>query len=76
MDLTCADKRRCRGNMAARTVHCGRRRCHVLFYLDAVVMVVAVEIGGMAGGAGSSIAAVDRSITVAVDSDNPSTVDA
>jgi len=72
MDLTGADERGAGGGMAAKadTVCRGRSKGGVDLDLIGVAMVVAIEVGGMAIGAGATGAVIDRGIAVTVDANN------
>lgn len=74
MDLSGANVRRGDGAVAANTVGCERRRCHVFLDLRVMVVVVAVEIAGMTLGAGAARPTIDRGVTVAIEANDPGAV--
>jgi len=76
MDLGVSDEWRSGGGVATDTVDRGRGGGGVFLHLTAVVMVVAVEITGMAIDAGAAIAVIVCGIAVAVHANDPLAVDA
>lgn len=68
MNLTAADERCGGGGVAAHTVRHGGGGGGGRVHLDlvGVIVVVGIEVSGMAGGAGAAIAKVRRGIAVAV----------
>lgn len=70
MGLTGSDEWRCDGAVATGTVACGRRCNGVFLDLDAVVVGVGIKVRRVAVCTGAAIAAVDRGISMAVDSGN------
>lgn len=75
MSLTDTNKGRGGGGVAAHTI--GRRRSgsHVLFNLIGVAVNVSVKVCHMTLGAGSTIAAIDRSVSTSIDSDATTAID-
>jgi len=72
MDLACANERSGGGGMATKayTVCRGRSKGRVHLDLIGVVVIVAIEVGGMAIGASATGAVIDRGIAVAVDAND------
>lgn len=76
MDLTGANEGRDGGSVTANAVCRHRGSGRVSHDLHAVVVVVAIEVSGMAGGARAAIAVVGGSVAVAVNSRDQNAVGA
>ena len=66
MNLAGADKRRDGGVMTANAVDGCRAGSCILLDRVGVVVIVAVEVGGVAGRTGAAITTVDPGVTVAI----------
>lgn len=74
MNLTCANKRRGCGAVAADAIdRCWGER-HIFRNVRRMIVIMASKVGGVAGGAGSAISAIDCGIAVAVCANDPGSV--